>query len=95
MEKMFLIVVDAYSKWGEVIVMNQTTAAKTITALRQHFANHGVPEQIVSDNGPQFVSSDFAEFFKKKMVFSTPDRLHTTRQQMEKPRGLYVHSKKP
>lgn len=71
MKKMFLIVVDAYSKWGEVIEMNQTTAAETIMALRQLFANHGIPEQIVSDNGPQFISSDFAAFLKMNGVQHT------------------------
>ena len=36
--------------------------ARTITGLRQVFSLHGIPEQIVSDNGPQFASSEFAEF---------------------------------
>ena len=71
MEKMFLAVVDAYSKWGEVIEMNQTTTAKTIARLRTTFATYGIPEQIVSDNGPQFISSDFAEFLKKNGVQHT------------------------
>ena len=64
MNKSFLIVVDAYSKWAEVIEMSQTTAARTISALRQVFSSLGIPEQIVSDNGPQFISSEFAEFAK-------------------------------
>ena len=64
MQKSFLIIVDAYSKWGEVIEMPSTTAAKTITALRKVFSSHGIPEEIVSDNGPQFASSEFAEFTK-------------------------------
>ena len=64
LNKSFLIIVDAYSKWADVIEMSQTTAARTITVLRNVFASHGLPEQIVSDNGPQFTSSDFAEFTK-------------------------------
>ena len=35
--KMYLIVVDAYSKWPEVTVMNSTSAAPTIQALRNLF----------------------------------------------------------
>jgi transposase InsO family protein len=42
--------------------MPQTTADKTIIALRQLFATHGIPQQIVSDNGPPFVSSEFKDF---------------------------------
>ena len=56
------MVVDAHSKWAEVVEMVQTTTAHTITALRRIFATHGLPEQIVSDNGPQFLSADFEEF---------------------------------
>ena len=62
--KMFLIVVDAYSKWPEVVEMTSTEAPKTICELRKIFAANGLPEQLVSDNGPQFVSSDFAAFMK-------------------------------
>ena len=32
--KMFFIVVDAHSKWPEVLVMNSTTSQSTIEALR-------------------------------------------------------------
>ena len=62
--KSFLMVVDAYSKWPEIVEMSTTTAAQTITVLRQIFMTHGIPEQLVSDNGPQFTSSEFADFCK-------------------------------
>ena len=64
MGKSLLIIVDAYSKWSEVIEMSSTTTAKMITVLRQVFSSYGLPEQIVSDNGPQFSSSEFSEFAK-------------------------------
>ena len=47
----FLIVVDAYSKWLEVIPMSSTTAERTVTELRKLFATHGLPTQVVTDNG--------------------------------------------
>ena len=61
---MFLVAVDAHSKWPEVQVMKETTAAKTMDALRVMFAAHGLPEELVTDNGPQFVAEDFAMFAK-------------------------------
>lgn len=65
---MWLIVVDAHSKWPEVMAMKSTTAAKTIDKLRTLFAQHGIPEQLVSDNGPQFVSEEFAEFCRQNGI---------------------------
>lgn len=62
--KHFLLLVDAHSKWGEVIEMNSTTTSKTIEALRQSFAAYGLPQQIVSDNGPQFTSEEFSAFLR-------------------------------
>ena len=33
--------------------------------LKAHFARYGIPEQLVTDNGPQFASRDFLKFAKK------------------------------
>ena len=51
--RMFLIGVDAHSKWPEVIVMKTTTTSATIQELRKLFSAYGLPEQLVSDNRPQ------------------------------------------
>ena len=48
----YLIVVDAHSKWPEVHHMSTTTKTKTIQVLRSLSARYGIPEQLVSDNGP-------------------------------------------
>ena len=60
---MFMVAVDAHSKWTE-IKMSSMTFANTVTVMRKWFATHGLPEQTVPDNEPQFRSADFAEFFK-------------------------------
>ena len=65
---MFLMVVDAYSKWPEVIPMKSTSSAKTIEVLRDLFARFGISNQIVSDNGPQFVSEEFLSFTKSNGI---------------------------
>ena len=53
--KMMLIAIDAHSKWIEAKLMSTTTATVTIEQLRCMFAQHGIPETVVSDNGPRAV----------------------------------------
>ena len=60
--RMFLVIVDSFSKWLEVLPMTSTTAAQTVGRMRDIFARLGLPLQIVTDNGPQFASREFAEF---------------------------------
>ena len=60
----FLVVIDSHSKWLEVKHMTSTTSQRTIAVLRDLFSSYGLPEEVVSDNGPQFVSHDFTNFMK-------------------------------
>ena len=71
MGKSYLVVVDAHSKWPEVVQMPVTTTAKTIEALRNIFATHGLPDHLVSDNGPQFTSSEFKVFLQSNGIKHT------------------------
>ncbi|XP_029141825.1 uncharacterized protein K02A2.6-like, partial [Protobothrops mucrosquamatus] len=64
----FLVVVDSHSKWLEVVPVSSTTAAKTIQVLRNIFAAHGLPDVLVSDNGPQFTSTEFQGFLQANMI---------------------------
>ena len=59
---MFLIVVDAFSKWPEVVQMSSTTATGTIKELTRIFAQQGFPKVLVSDNGTQFTSQEFQSY---------------------------------
>ncbi|XP_044184326.1 LOW QUALITY PROTEIN: uncharacterized protein K02A2.6-like [Acropora millepora] len=66
--EMFLIVIDAYSKWLEVHCMKSTTSNATIEKLREIFATHGLPATLVSDNGSNFITSEFEEFMKQNGI---------------------------
>lgn len=62
------MLVDAHSKWIEVFVMNSTSSEKTVEKLRSVFAAYGLPEEVVTDNGPQFTSADFELFLSRNGV---------------------------
>nr|XP_039254270.1 uncharacterized protein K02A2.6-like [Styela clava] len=68
MDMMFLVVIDAYSKWAEVIPMRSITSQRTIEELRHIFARYGICKQLVSDNGPTFTSEEFANFMKNNGI---------------------------
>lgn len=66
--KMFLVTVDAHSKWLDIHPMSAATSTSTIGKLREMFATHGLPETIVSDNGSVFTSTEFQQFVKKNGI---------------------------
>ncbi|XP_003369043.1 putative integrase core domain protein, partial [Trichinella spiralis] len=70
-EKTFLIVVDAFSKWLEVIPISEMSTRTVIEELRQLFATHGLPNTIMSDNAAQFVSVEFQQFLKRGAIRHT------------------------
>ena len=58
----YLIAVDHFSRYPEVIQLRSMTSVRVISALRTFFAHQGIPEKQVSDSGPQFRSTKFTEF---------------------------------
>ena len=67
----FLVVIDSHSKWLELRHMSSTTTERTVGELRLIIAQHGLPEEVVSDNGPQFASNEFFEFMSKNGIKHT------------------------
>uniref|UniRef100_A0AAR2KIN6 Gypsy retrotransposon integrase-like protein 1 n=1 Tax=Pygocentrus nattereri TaxID=42514 RepID=A0AAR2KIN6_PYGNA len=54
-----MTLIDYYSKWPEVAFASEVTSATVITFLSVVFSREGNPREVVSDNGPQFISSEF------------------------------------
>ncbi|UYV66983.1 K02A2.6-like [Cordylochernes scorpioides] len=71
MGRMFLVIVDAYTKWLEIFILKEITSRTIIYHLRQVFARFGLPELLVTDNGRQFVSKEFEEFTKMNGIRHT------------------------
>lgn len=60
--KEHLVLVDSYSGWFEIDRLTGTTSATLITKFKRHFATHGVPQQLMTDNAAYFTSREFQEF---------------------------------
>ena len=61
----YLLTVDYFSRFPEVVKLTSTTSLNIIDALKDIFARHGIPETVVSDNGPQYSSLEFFQFSQK------------------------------
>ena len=62
--RIYLLLSDYYSRFIEITRLDRTTMAEVIRRMKSIFARHGIPEVVVSDNGPQYSSQAFAEFAK-------------------------------
>lgn len=60
-----LVVCDYYSNFIEVESITRATTAIVSKALKTMFARYGVPDVLISDNGPQFASEEFSTFAQK------------------------------
>ena len=70
----YLITVDYLSGWFELDRLGAKAVSNIVYCLRQHFARHGLPSEIVSDNNP-FASAEFrrfAERFEFRHTTSSP-----------------------
>ena len=61
----YLVTVDYYSDYHELDKLPSAKAANVIKATKSHFARHGIPKQLISDNGPQYISDEFKLFSRE------------------------------
>ena len=60
--KTYLLIVDYFSRYIETCKLSGKTSNEVIRHLKSIFARHGIPQCVMSDNGPQFSSMEFAQF---------------------------------
>ena len=75
----YLCTVNYMSNFWEIDHLQNTEAKTVITKLKHHFARHGIPDQVVTDNGPQFSIQDFSTFAKKWCFTHTPVSLYNSK----------------
>ncbi|XP_055527688.1 uncharacterized protein K02A2.6-like [Wyeomyia smithii] len=72
----FLILVDSYTKWPEVVRTEKITTPETLRILRGMFARYGNPETLVTDNGTQLTSSGFEAFGNARSIIHLKTALY-------------------
>lgn len=74
----FLMIVDYLTKWPLVKKLIDSTSSKVVVEqLQEVFSEYGIPEKVVSDNGPQFSSMQFKMFCADQgIVHCTSSPLH-------------------
>ena len=60
----YLLIVDYYSRYIEVARLTRTTTSEVINHTKSIFARHGIPDTVISDNGPQFSCEEYKRFAK-------------------------------
>ena len=59
----YLIIVDRYSNWP--VVNKASDGAKgLVKSLREAFVTYGIPEELASDGGPEYASTETSTFLK-------------------------------
>ena len=61
----YLVIVDRYSKWVELNLLENMTSKNVIKHLKSQFSRFGIPDEFYSDNQSTFVSSEFRSFAKE------------------------------
>ena len=61
----YILVVDYTTKFFDLNRLPNAESSTVIANLKSIFAKYGIPQIVVSDNGPEFSSNEFAEFTKQ------------------------------
>jgi transposase InsO family protein len=62
--KILLTVIDLFSRYPDVFVLRSSSSSEIISNLRKWFSQFGMPENLLSDNGTPFVSSEMHLFLQ-------------------------------
>lgn len=78
--KYLIVLVDYLSKWPVVIEAQHVNTSVVIKALQELFRLEGAPQELVSDNGVQFVSSEMEDFLRVHGIKHSCTALYSPRQ---------------
>lgn len=74
-DQQYLIIVDYFSRFPVIRLLQNTTAETVCTNFKSVFAEHGLPSTIIADCGPQYISEKFkrhCDMSNITLKFSSP-----------------------
>lgn len=77
----YLTIVDAFSKLGQALKIENKSTPEVIRALIKYFSMYGVPTKISCDPGSEFKNElikEFADMYKIKLHITTPNNPNST-----------------
>lgn len=74
----FLVIIDYFSHWLEILPLNDKSSNCVINAFQETFTRFGYPEEIVADNNP-FNSYECKKYYKSKDIVLTTSSPHYPR----------------
>ena len=74
-KKHYVITVDNSSDYFEMDHLYCTSTSAIVKNLKNHFARHGIPDEVMTDNGPNLVSDEFSKFAKSWNFLHTTSSL--------------------
>ena len=69
-KQIYILFVDYYPRYPEVIKLNSTTSTSVITAMKSVFSRHSIPHIVISDNGPQYDLVEMKQYMDPTMLHS-------------------------
>ena len=85
---MVAIIVDYYSRFIEITKLNRATAESVIQHCKNIFSRHGIPKEVVKDDGSQFDSNAVRRLSKDYQFHHVTSSPHYPRSNGEVERGV-------
>lgn len=76
--KYYLVIIDYFSHWLEILPLSDKTSTSVINAFQEAFTRFGYPEEVIADNNP-FNSFECRKYYKDKDITLTTSSPHYPR----------------
>ena len=83
----FIVMVDYYSRYIDVTKLPNLKSSSVIGKLKGFFAHHGIPNTVISDNGPQFAASELKKHSQENGVSITSQVHRISHRAMAQQKG--------